>query len=140
MRQWIAIAALTAGAATVAVAAGNRPSAPTGTVRAASAPAVLGVEALMKQPQRHRGQIRVEGVVSVTSPQQHTLALIDTAEFRRCGTVECAPLSLPVRWTGAMPPVAKAVRVQGEIRKVAGKLIFAARTLQPVKLAMARKP
>lgn len=125
MKHWTMLAALTALTATVTVAGGSHPSRPL---------AALGVNALMKHPQRHQGRVQVEGVVSATSAKQQTLALIDTAEFQRCGTVECAGLSLPVRWKGPMPAVAKTVRVNGQIEKRGGKLIFVAQTLTPVKL------
>ena len=125
MKHWTMLAVLTVVTAAGAVAEGSRPSHP---------PAALGVNALMKQPQRHQGRVQVEGVVSATSAKQQTLALIDTAEFQKCGTVECAELSLPVRWTGPMPVVAKAVRINGQIEKRGGKLIFVAQTLTPVKL------
>lgn len=134
MKHWTLITALAVVTATVAVAAGQHSNAPVKPTRGASAPAVLGVEALMKQPQRHQGRVQVEGVVSAVAPKQQTLVLIDTAEFQKCGTVECAELALPVHWTGPMPAVAKAIRLNGQIEKRGGKLIFVAQTLTPVKL------
>jgi hypothetical protein len=137
MKHWTPFTALAVLVAAVALAGvGRRRSgAPAGhgTAAVRPSPAILGVEALMQAPERHQGPIRVEGIVSAIAPKQRTLALIDIAEFQKCRTVQCAPLALPVRWTGPMPAVANAVRVEGEIRKLGGKLIFVARALGQVK-------
>lgn len=141
MKYWIPSAALSDLVAAVALAGGRHEARTTITTRkmVPVSRGVLGVEALMKAPKRHRGSVQVEGVVSAIAPKQQTLALIDTAEFQKCSTVECAPLALPVRWTGRMPTVTSAVRVGGEIQGSGGKLIFVARTLEKMK-PQPRKP
>lgn len=90
----------------------------------------IGVEAFMQNVDNHRGRIRVEGVVSVISATNQTLGLIDLREFRTCGLEQCAELTLPVRWTGAMPAVGQAVRADGEVQEARGKLVFVAQNLE----------
>jgi len=95
--------------------------------------AVLGVENFMKNVDRYRGNVRVEGVVAAVSATNQMLGLIDTREFQTCGLEKCG-LSLPVRWTGAMPAVGQAIRTDGEVQKTKGKLVFVAKTLEKVEL------
>ncbi len=90
----------------------------------------LGVDQLMKNVDKYRGSIIIEGVVSAVSPREHMLSLIDTQEFKKCAVVTCATLTLPVRWAGSMPSVKDQVRVNGEIKENKGKLIFEAKTLE----------
>ncbi len=92
--------------------------------------ATVGVDQLMKNVDKHRGSINVEGVVSAVSPKDHMLSLIDTQEFKKCAVVTCATLTLPVRWLGTMPSIKDQVRIEGEIKENRGKLIFEAKTLQ----------
>jgi hypothetical protein len=87
----------------------------------------------VRNADRHRGPLCVEGVVSVVSPEQRTLALIDTREYQACGVTDCAPLYLPVRWNGSMPSVEDLVQLEGEVREGDGKLVFVARTLRKVE-------
>jgi hypothetical protein len=96
------------------------------------APAVLGVEELMQNVKRHRGTIRVEGVVSAVASDRQALTLIDTRELRECGVTTCARFKLPVRWTGAMPRVGEIVQVDGEVQEQDGKRLFIARKLEAV--------
>ena len=71
-------------------------------------------------------QIDVVGVVSRRDAAKGTFSLIDRTEFSKCRSVSCAPASLPVRWTGALPGVAKSVRVKGAVRDTKeGKFLFA---------------
>lgn len=91
---------------------------------------IVGVDQLMKNVDEFRGSIRVEGVVSAVSRTDHTLSLIDKQEFKKCGIVTCASLTLPVRWAGSMPSVKDEVLVQGEVKQNRGKLIFEARELE----------
>ena len=94
----------------------------------------VGVEALMKNIDQHKGSVRVEGVVSAASAERQLLTLIDTRELDECGVTTCAQLKLPVRWTGAMPPVRAIVRVDGEVqRQPGGKLVFVARGVEEVR-------
>ncbi len=90
----------------------------------------VGVDQLMKNVDKHRGSVSVEGVVSAVSPRDHTISLIDTQEFKKCAVVTCATLTLPVRWSGTMPSVKNQVRIEGEIKENKGKLIFQAKTLE----------
>ncbi len=71
-------------------------------------------------------QIDVVGVVSRRDAAKGTFSLIDRAEFSKCRLVSCAPASLPVRWTGALPGVTESVRVKGGVRDTKeGKFLFA---------------
>ncbi len=71
-------------------------------------------------------RIDVVGVVSRRDTAKGTFALIDRAEFSKCRSVSCAPASLPVRWTGALPGVTDGVRVKGAVRDTKeGKFLFA---------------
>jgi hypothetical protein len=93
----------------------------------------LGVEQFMKNVERYPGNVRVEGVVVAVSATNQMLGLIDTREFQTCGLEGCA-LSLPVRWTGAMPAPGETVRVGGCVQTKLGKLSFVAQTLEKVSL------
>ncbi len=102
-------------------------------VAASAEPAsVLDVSALMREPDKHQGPVRVEGVVSRVYPKDQKLGLIDTEEFKRCGVVTCADMVLPVRWAGAMPEPKAHVRLDGEIRKSDRGLEFVANSLETV--------
>ena len=92
----------------------------------------FGVDDFMRSVDRHRGPVSVVGVVSAASADKQTVALIDTREFAECGVTNCASLTLPVRWAGPAPAVAKTVRVNGEARDSDGKLVFIASALQEV--------
>jgi len=92
----------------------------------------LGVDQLMKEPEKHPGALVLEGVVKTASKKDRTLALVDVEEYRRCRVVTCALLALPVRWAGEMPAVLDIVRVEGEVTTVSGKMLFAARKLEKV--------
>jgi hypothetical protein len=94
----------------------------------------LGIEEFMRHPENHPGKVRVEGVVSTVAADAHLLTLIDRKEWEQCGEVNCAPLSLPVRWNGAMPEIEDGVEVGGRVSQEAGKLVFVAETLTPVPL------
>jgi len=91
---------------------------------------ILGVDTFMRNVERHRGIVQVEGVVSAISEKDQTLALIDTREFQECGVTTCASLQLPVRWEGAMPAGRDVVRVTGEAKEINGKLLFIAKALE----------
>jgi hypothetical protein len=92
----------------------------------------LGVDQLMREPEKHPGAVVVEGVVKTASKKDQSLALIDVEEYRKCKVVTCSLLALPVRWAGEMPAVLDIVRVEGEITTVSGKMLFAARKLEKV--------
>lgn len=94
--------------------------------------AALGVDQLMKEPEKHLGALVVEGVVKTTSKKDQSLALVDVEEYRKCKVVTCSLLALPVRWAGEMPAVLDIVRVEGKVTTVNGKMLFAARKLEKV--------
>ncbi len=97
---------------------------------AAAAGGVVGVDALMRDAERHPEPTTVEGVVSQVFPDRDLVGLIDAEEFRKCKVVSCASLTLPVRWEGPMPEVASTVRVEGAVRKEGVRLLFVARALE----------
>jgi hypothetical protein len=107
------------------------PLAPAYGADAKAAPA-LQVSEVMRAPDRLKGPLRVEGVVSKVFAKEQMLGLIDAAEFRKCGVVTCADEVLPVRWKGAMPPVKSLVRVEGQVQKTGEKLEFVARSVEKV--------
>lgn len=96
---------------------------------------VLGVDELVKNVERFSGDLMVEGVVSATSAEKNFLSLIDLAEFVACNSTTCAKLVLPVRWTGAMPPVEARVLVKGSVEKTSDGLVFAALELKTASFA-----
>lgn len=98
--------------------------------RQVQAPGVVGVEELMRNVERHQGNVTVEGVVQAVS--EGTLCLIDKSEFSRCGVTTCADLVLPVKWSGKNLSVQEVVRVTGRVREQAGKLVFVASALEAV--------
>jgi hypothetical protein len=93
---------------------------------AAAPPKVLGVDDFMKNVERYRGKVSLEGVVSAVVPEQQALSLIDAKEFQACDGTTCAKLTLPVKWRGPMPVLSDLVRVEGQAQEVNGKLIFVA--------------
>ncbi len=99
----------------------------------------VGVNELMKAPDKYSGQIHVTGVVSTVNTERGRFALIDRCEFAECGTTTCAPLSLPVQWRGQMPAVQDLVVLRGEIQTAGGKLIFAASDLRKFSPGPAEK-
>ena len=108
---------------------------------AAKAPdRVIGVEELMHDVDRFTGTLRVAGVVAAARADTGAVALIDAAEFRKCGTTTCAELTLPVRWRGPMPALRDAVEVVGEVKSEGGKLVFVADQLRAVDAKGASVP
>jgi hypothetical protein len=99
---------------------------------AASSPKVLGVDDFMKNVDRYRGQVSLEGVVSAVAPEQQGISLIDPGELQACGVTTCAQLTLPVQWRGPMPVLGDLVRIEGQAREVQGKLMFVADKLEKV--------
>lgn len=102
--------------------------------------AVLGVEEFMREVDNHPGQVRLEGVVSAVAAEEQALTLIDTAELEQCGVVTCAPLSLPVQWSGEMPAVRDVVMLRGEVAESGGKLFFLASSLERVEPELTETP
>ena len=93
---------------------------------------VLGVDQLMREVDAYQGSLQVEGAVSAVAAEDQSLALIDVREYKQCGVVTCAALTLPVHWAGAMPAVRDVVRLEGEVKESSGKLVFFASSLQKV--------
>jgi hypothetical protein len=99
---------------------------------AAASPKVLGVDDFMKNVDRYRGKVSLEGVVSAVVPEQQAISLIDAKEFQACGGTTCAQLTLPVQWCGPLPVVSDLVRVEGQAQEVKGKLMFVADKVEKV--------
>jgi hypothetical protein len=99
---------------------------------AAAPPKVLGVHEFMKNVERYRGKVSLEGVVSAIAPKQRAISLIDRGELQACGVTTCASLTLPVQWRGPMPAVRDLVRVEGQAQEVKGKLMFVADKLEKI--------
>jgi hypothetical protein len=98
---------------------------------------VLSVDQLMNNVDRHKGPIRVQGVVTAVVPEKHMIALVDTEQFKQCGILSCPTyLVLPVLWSGAMPSLKDAVKIEGEIKESAGKLVFQATIVEKLALQM----
>jgi hypothetical protein len=100
---------------------------------------ILGVEGFMKDVDNYRGKVSVEGVVSAVAVTNQMLAMIDLREFQTCGLKQCAEFTLPVRWTGTMPAVGQAVRVEGEVQEDSGKLVFVAQAVEKAERPAQRK-
>ena len=96
---------------------------------------ILGVEEFMRRPEDHPGRVRVKGVVSSVEAESRLVTLVDQKEWEECGQVNCAPLSLPVRWVGAMPRVEEGVAVSGRVEEQAGKLVLVAEAVERVPQA-----
>jgi hypothetical protein len=50
---------------------------------AAASPKVLGVDDFMKNVDRYRGKVRLEGVISAITPEQQVISLL-AGEFQAC--------------------------------------------------------
>lgn len=92
----------------------------------------LGVDQFMRGVDRYRGVVRVKGIVSAITPSKQMFSLIDLEEFKKCGVITCATLTLPVYWTKAMPGVRDTLIVEGEVRNLDGKMIFDAKNFEKV--------
>ncbi len=126
-RKSSTFAVITALAVALLLVSGSRPQA---GEAAATPQAILGVDNFMKNVDRYRGKVSLEGVVSAVAPDQQAISLIDSGEFQDCGVTTCAQLTLPVQWRGPMPAVRDLVRLEGQSREVNGKLVFVADKLE----------
>ena len=99
---------------------------------ATSGQALLGVDEFMKNVDRYRDKVSLEGIVSAIVAEQQAVSLIDTKEFQTCGVTNCAQLTLPVQWGGPPPVIGDLVRVEGQAQEVKGKLMFVADKLEKV--------
>ena len=84
----------------------------------------VGVRALVKNPEEHKGEVHVEGVVSQVASEAKMFGLIDLEEFKTCQKVTCASLILPIQWDGTMPEVGQQLTVMGEIQKEGKRYLF----------------
>ncbi len=102
----------------------------TESVADSNPPAALGVDQLIKEVDRYKGPVRVEGVVTAVVPDKKMVAIVDIEQFKKCGILNCPTyLVLPVLWSGAMPSLKDAVIVEGQVKESGGKLIFEANNL-----------
>lgn len=99
----------------------------------------VGVDALMKAPDKYQGTVRLRGVVSAVFPKEQHLGLIDAIYLNCCSTASCAQ-ALPVKWTGEMPPTKILVIVTGEIQRSGEKLEFVAKSIEKPKSAATPTP
>lgn len=135
---------LTLFAAVIGIAVGNTPSETAESSGPDATPSasvqILGVDELMQRDQLPQTPLQVEGIVSATSADEGSLALIDRGEFDQCRVTTCAQLVLPVRWRGAMPSIRDAVRIQGEVQELDGRWIFVATHLETLKTISRKIP
>jgi len=84
----------------------------TEAVAASNPGVVLGVDQLIKEVDRHKGLVRVEGIVTAVVPDKKMVAVVDIEQFKKCGLLTCPTyLVLPVLWSGVMPSLKDAVIV-----------------------------
>ena len=92
---------------------------------------VLGVDQLIKEVDRYKGPVRVEGIVTAVAPDKKMIALVDIEQFKKCGILNCPTyLVLPVLWSGVMPLLKDAVIIEGQVKESGGKLVFEAKNLE----------
>ncbi len=108
------------------------PSQPAAEKQPAGDAPAIGVNALMRSPDSHKGTIRVRGVVTSVFPKEQRLGLVD-AVYLNCCSSPCASIqAMPVKWTGEMPPAKSLVMVTGEVRRTGEKLEFVAEKIDGV--------
>ncbi|PLX41260.1 MAG: hypothetical protein C0608_06575 [Deltaproteobacteria bacterium] len=98
---------------------------------ASAAQAVEHLDAFMKGA-KAGASATVEGVVSVVSPKGGRFGIIDSFEFASCKSVNCAKLTMPVIWGGALPAVASTVHVTGVVEEGKTGLVFTASAVKEV--------
>ena len=89
---------------------------------AASPQAILGVDEFMKNVDRHRGKVSLEGVVGAVVPREQEITLLDKEKILVCACVQVN--LLPVQWCGPMPAMGDLIRIEGQPQEVKGKLMF----------------
>lgn len=102
-------------------------------VRAIPTEPAFDVEPFMEGNPRAGGLVRVRGVVGEIRPDRKLLSLVDLSdreELLEAGKTQC--VTLPVRWSGAMPAPHQAVLAEGRVEEEAGKLVFVASSLAPL--------
>jgi hypothetical protein len=96
----------------------------------ASPKAILGVDEFMKNVDRHRGKVNLEGVVGTIVPGEQEITLMDRGKFLVCSCVQV--ILLPVTWRGPMPAMGDLIRIEGQAQEVKGKIMFVADKLEKV--------
>jgi hypothetical protein len=114
------------GAVALALAAGGCGEDPS-PATSVSAETVLSVGDFMRKHKTARAPRTVEGLVGTVAPKEGIVGLTDCAQDERCvGEACCDTLTLPVKWTGALPTVGQRVRIVGTIEEQAGGRVFVA--------------
>jgi len=96
----------------------------------ASSKATLGVDEFMKNADRYRGKVSLEGVVGTVVPKEQEITLMDRGKLGVCACVQVN--LLPVQWCGPMPAMGDLIRIEGQAQEVKGKLMFIADKLEKV--------
>ena len=92
-----------------------------------AAESVLDVESFMENVERHPANVRIRGTVVETRPEKQLFSLADLndrEELLQTGKTQC--VTLPVRWTGAMPSPRSSVIVEGRVEETDGRKLFLA--------------
>lgn len=96
---------------------------------------LVGVDELMKAPEKYQGAIRVRGMVRKVFPKEQRLGLLD-ARYANCCSTPCETEKLlPVVWAGELPRVRELVVISGEIQRREGKMEFVAKGIEPAEPA-----
>lgn len=96
---------------------------------------VIGVDVLMRAPDKYQGTVRVRGMVSSVFPKEQRLGLLDAVYLNCCSSPCDGTPILPVRWIGVMPTIKTLVLVTGEIQRAGEKLEFVAKSIETVEPA-----
>ena len=96
----------------------------------ASSKATLGVDEFMKNADRYRGKVSLEGAVATVVPREQAITLMDREKLGVCACVQVN--LLPVQWCGPMPAMGDLIRIEGQAQEVEGKLMFVADKLAKV--------
>jgi hypothetical protein len=96
----------------------------------ASSKATLGVDEFMKNADRYRGKVSLEGAVAAVAPKEQEITLMDRGKLGVCACVQVNLLS--VQWRGPMPAMGDLIRIEGQAQEVEGKLMFVADKLEKV--------
>lgn len=103
---------------------------PSAAVRSEAVP-TTSVEVLAEHPDRFAGRVRVRGIVGRLAAERQMFSLVDLSdkeELLKTGATQC--VTLPVRWTGAMPAAMQEIAIEGSVQQTEGKLLFVATTVQ----------
>ncbi len=96
----------------------------------ASPKAILGVDEFMKNVDRYREKVSLEGVVGAVVPRQQEITLMDKEKILVCPCVQVNLLT--VQWCGPMPAMGDLIGIEGQAQEVKGKLTFVADKLEKV--------